>query len=137
TAPSVAEVEPELARKLDALAADVERQRAALHLPGVALAIVQDDRLIFARGFGLADVEAKRAVTPETLFAIGSTTKAFTATLVGMLADEEKLALDDPITEVLPWFTLPIQAKQGQQVTFRDLLSHRTGFARMRSEERR
>src|SRR6185503_1455426 len=81
--------------------------------------------------FGLADVEAQRAVTPETLFAIGSTTKAFTATLVGMLADEGKLTLDDPITKHIPWFALPIDGKKNEQVTLRDLLSHRTGFARM------
>ena len=129
--PAPAPLEPELARKLDALADSLEKERVTLHLPGLALAIVQDDRLIFARGFGLADVEAQRPVTPETLFAIGSTTKAFTATLVGMLADEKKLALDDPITKYIPWFTLPIQAKEGEQVTIRDLLSHRTGFARM------
>jgi len=128
---AVAAVEPELARKLDTLAEELEKERATLHLPGLALAIVQDDRLIFARGFGQADVERGRPVTPETLFAIGSTSKAFTATLVGMLADEKELALDDPITKVLPWFVLPIDGKEGEQVTFRDLLAHRTGFARM------
>lgn len=122
---------PELARRLEALAADLEEERAALHLPGLALAIVQDDRVIFARGFGEADVDAQRAVTPETLFAIGSTTKAFTATLVGMLADEGKLAFDDPITKHIPWFVLPIDGEEDEQVTFRDLLAHRTGFARM------
>ena len=72
----MAAVEPELARKLDALAEGIEKERIAQHLPGLALAIVQDDRVIFARGFGLADVEAQRAVTPETLFAIGSTTNS-------------------------------------------------------------
>ena len=128
---AVQAVEPELARKLDALADALERERVALHLPGLALAIVQDDRLIFARGLGLADVEGERAVTPETLFAIGSTSKAFTATLVGMLADEGKLTFDDPITEHLPWFVLPIDGKEGEQVTLHDLLAHRTCFARM------
>jgi CubicO group peptidase (beta-lactamase class C family) len=127
----VAAVEPEIAQRLEALARTIEEERLELHLPGVALAIVQAGRLIFARGFGQADVEAARPVTPETLFAIGSTTKAFTATLVGMLADEEKLAFDDPITAHLAWFALPIDGEEGEQVTFRDLLAHRTGFARM------
>ena len=130
-ASEVAAAEPELARRLDALAETLEKERAALHLPGLALAIVQDDHLILARGFGLANVAEKRAVTPETLFAIGSTSKAFTATLVGMLADEKKLAFDDPITKHVPWFVLPIDGKADEQVTFRDLLAHRTGFARM------
>ncbi len=130
-ASAVAAVEPELARKLEALAEAIEKERVALHLPGLALAIVQDDRLIFARGFGQADVDGSRAVTPETLFAIGSTTKAFTATLVGMLADEGKLGFDDPITKHIPWFMLPIDGQENEQVTLRDLLAHRTGFARM------
>lgn len=127
----LAPVDAELARKLETLAADIEADRLALHLPGLALAIVQDGRLIFARGFGLADVETGRAVTPETLFAIGSTTKAFTATLAGMLADEGKLAYDDPVTRHIPWFTPPVQAAAGEELTLRDLLAHRTGFARM------
>lgn len=131
TAAALDVLDPAYRAPLEALAARVEEERQNLHLPGVALAIVKDDRVIFARGFGLADVEHARPVTPETLFAIGSTTKAFTATLVGMLSDEKKLALDDPITKTLPWFTLPIQAKEGEQVTLRDLMSHRTGFARM------
>lgn len=124
-------LDPDYAPALAALAARLEPMLAELHLPGFALAIVKDDRVIFARGFGFADLEAHKSVTPATLFAIGSTTKAFTATLVGMLADERKLAFDDPVTKALPWFTLPIQARAGEVVTLRDLLSHRTGFVRM------
>jgi CubicO group peptidase (beta-lactamase class C family) len=57
-------------------------------LPGAALAIVRGDEVILARGFGVADIEKNTPVTPETPFFIASTTKAFTATLVGMLVDE-------------------------------------------------
>ncbi len=124
-------LDPAYSGPLEALAGELERERNDLHLPGLALAIVKDDRIVFARGFGLADIEHEVPVTPETLFAVGSTTKAFTATLVGMLADEGKLALDDPVARHLPWFTLPIQAQEGEQATLRDLLAHRTGFARM------
>ena len=121
-----------LEQRLDRVARALDAEREELHIPGLALAIVHGDETIFARGFGLADVEAQRAVTPETIFAIGSSTKAFTATLVGMLADEEKLAYEDPITKALPWFVLPVDAPEGERtVTLRDLLAHRTGFARM------
>ncbi|HEX6883565.1 MAG TPA: serine hydrolase domain-containing protein [Planctomycetota bacterium] len=120
--------DPELAPRLAELVEAVEADRVALHVPGLALAIVKDDELVLARGFGLADVEAERAVTPETIFAIGSTSKAFTATLVALLEAEGKLGFDDPITKALPWFELPIDGDG--PVTLRDLLSHRTGFAR-------
>ncbi len=129
-APAALEIlAPAHAPALQALCTRLEAQLDELHLPGLALAIVQGDELIFARGFGLADLEGEKPVTPETLFAIGSTTKAFTATLVGMLVDEHRLAFDDPITKALPWFGLPVAG--GATVTLRDLLSHRTGFARM------
>lgn len=122
---------PAYAPQLDALSTTLAGKLDELHIPGLALAIVRDDALVYARGFGLADVESQKPVTPETLFAIGSTTKAFTATLVGMLVDEGKLAFDDPVTKVLPWFTLPVQASKGETVCYRDLLAHRTGFVRM------
>ena len=126
------ELEQRLARLVD----DVEAQRVALHVPGLALAVVRDGKLVLAHGFGLADLENQRPVTPDTLFCIGSTTKAFTATLVGMLADEGKLSFDDPVTRFLPWFQLPIQGpsdttRAPDSVTLRDLLAHRTGFGRM------
>jgi len=125
---TVLSADPELAPRLAQLIEAVEADRVALHVPGLALAVVKDDELVLARGFGLADVEAQRAVTPETIFAIGSTSKAFTATLVALLEAEGKLAFDDPVTEALPWFELPIDGEG--PVTLRDLLSHRTGFAR-------
>ncbi|TAH38006.1 MAG: hypothetical protein EYC70_05115 [Planctomycetota bacterium] len=123
--------EPGLADRLASLEHRLEQSREELHVPGLAIAVVKDDQVIFAKGFGLADIEQQRPVTPDTLFAIGSSTKAFTATLVAMLVDEGKLAWDDPVTKVLPEFVLHIRTpEEGAQVTFRDLLSHRTGFAR-------
>jgi CubicO group peptidase (beta-lactamase class C family) len=71
-------------------------------------------------------------VTPETRFFIGSTTKAFTATLVGMLVDEGKMRWDDPVDQHLPYFKLAVDSKDPTaRATVRDLLSHRTGFPRM------
>ena len=76
---------PPLTERLDRLAAEIDRNRVDLHVPGAALAIVRGDEVICTGGFGVADVEKKRPVTPNTPFFIGSTTKAFTATLIGSL----------------------------------------------------
>jgi CubicO group peptidase (beta-lactamase class C family) len=123
---------PTLAERLDSLAAEIERDRIDLHIPGVALAIVRGDEVIFARGFGLADVSKKTPVTPNTAFFIGSSTKAFTAMLVGMLVDEGKMSWDDPVEKYLPEFKLAVQSKDpNDRATLRDVLSHRTGFTRM------
>ncbi|OFW29829.1 MAG: hypothetical protein A3H97_08790 [Acidobacteria bacterium RIFCSPLOWO2_02_FULL_65_29] len=76
---------------LDRLAAEFDRNRIDLHVPGAVLAIVRGEEVIFARGLGVADIEKKTPVTPDTPFFIGSVTKAFTATLVGMLVDEGRM----------------------------------------------
>ena len=103
-----------------------------MHIPGIAIAVVKDDEVIFARGFGLADLKNETPVTPETVFGIGSATKAFTATLVGMLVDEGEMGWDDPVTRHIPYFTLNADiGDEDSQVTVRDMLSHRTGFTRM------
>ena len=123
---------PTLAERLDRLAAEFDRNRIDLHVPGAVLAIVRGEDVIFARGFGVADVEKKTPVTPETPFFIGSTTKAFTATLVGMLVDEGRMQWDDPVEKYLPEFKLKVQSKDpNDRATLRDVLSHRTGFTRM------
>ena len=88
---------PTLAERLDRLATEFDRNRIDLHLPGAVLAIVRGEEVIFARGFGVADIERKTPVTPDTRFFIGSSTKAFTATLVGMLVDERRMRWDEPV----------------------------------------
>ena len=121
-----------LEQRLNRLAEQLEQRREDLHIPGMAIAVVKDDEVIFVRGFGLADLENETPVTPETIFAIGSATKAFTATLVGMLVDEGEMGWDDPVTEYIPYFILNTDGgDEGSQVTIRDMLSHRTGFTRM------
>ncbi|HEY93291.1 MAG TPA: beta-lactamase family protein, partial [Dehalococcoidia bacterium] len=121
-----------LEQRLERLVEQLEQQRQALHIPGMAIAVVKDDEVILAQGFGVADIEKETPVTPQTIFAIGSSTKAFTATLVGMLVDEGKMDWDDPVTDYLPYFTLDIESEdENAEATIRDLLSHRTGFCRM------
>jgi len=122
-------------QRLERLAERLEAERIEQHVPGMSLAVVRGDELVFARGFGFADLEKQREVTPQTIFSIGSTTKGFTATLIGILADEGRLDWDDPVTQHIPWFKLAIdrgaQDAEEVQVTLRDLLCHRTGFVRM------
>ncbi len=120
------------AERLDRLVGRLEAERVSNHIPGMAIAVVSADEVLLTHGFGFADLENERPVTPETIFAIGSTTKAFTATLVGMMIDDGLMDWDDPVTKHLPWFELAIDsADEGDVVTVRDLLSHRTGFSRM------
>ena len=123
---------PTVAERLDRLAAEFDRNRIDLHVPGAVLAIVRGEEVIFARGFGVADIEKKAPVTTDTPFLIGSATKAFTATLIGMLVDEGRMQWDDPVEKYLPEFKLAVQGKDpNDRATLRDVLSHRTGFTRM------
>ena len=124
--------QPPLDERLERLAEEIERHRVELHVPGAALVVVAGDEVVFAGGFGLADLENDTPVTPDTRFFIGSSTKAFTATLLGMLVDDGVMSWDDPVERHLPYFTLPVRSDTGDaRAAIRDLLSHRTGFARM------
>lgn len=124
--------EPTLVQRLERLAATLEDAREEAHVPGMSIAVVKDDEVVWARGFGLADLEAERAADENTIYAVGSTTKAFTAALVGMLVDEGRASWDDPVTEYLPYFDLQVRSDEPDAAcTLRDLLSHRHGFSRM------
>ena len=98
-------------------------------VPGMAVAIVKDGKVIFAEGFGFRDVEQGLKVTPHTLFPIGSCSKAFTAADVGILVDEGKVGWDEPVRTYLPDFKLQDEYAS-EHATPRDLLSHRTGLPR-------
>lgn len=98
-------------------------------VPGVALAVVQDGKVIYAKGYGYRDVEKKLPVTAETLFAIGSITKSFTSLTFATLNDEGKVDWDKPVREVLPEFAM-YDAVASERTTPRDLFSHRTGLPR-------
>jgi len=131
-APATPAIAPELQQKLDLLVEQLEQQRQTLHVAGMAIAVVKDDEVILAKGFGVTNVEKATPVTPETIFAIGSSTKSFTSTVVGMLVDEGKMDWDDPIAKYLPYFQMNVESdNESAEVTLRDVLSHRTGFTRM------
>ena len=96
-------------------------------VPGLAVAVVKDGAVLFSKGYGVRELGKPAPVDDHTLFAIGSTTKAMTAALVGMLVDEKKLAWDDPVTRHLPWFALG-DPYVTREITVRDLLTHRAGL---------
>lgn len=98
-------------------------------VPGLAVAIVKDNKVVYTKGFGYRDVEKKLPVTSDTLFAIGSCTKAFTATALGMLVDEKKLDWDKPVKNYVPNFKM-YDDYVTKHVSTRDLLLHRTGLPR-------
>ncbi|HRA54956.1 MAG TPA: serine hydrolase domain-containing protein, partial [Thermoflexales bacterium] len=75
-------------------------------VPGLALAVVADGEVLDARGYGYADLEQKRPVTPDTTFAIGSCTKAFTTTALAMLVERGALDWDRPVRDYLPGFRM-------------------------------
>ena len=105
----------------------VEKAMQAWNVPGLGLAIVKDDEVLLARGYGLREAGKPEPVDEHTLFAIGSNTKAFTATAIGLLVQQGKLSWDDPVTKYLPHFRLQ-DANATQLITIRDLLSHRAGL---------
>jgi CubicO group peptidase (beta-lactamase class C family) len=122
---------PQEAKKPDlkGFSEQVTKLIAEWKVPGLAISIVKDGKIIFAEGFGLRDVEKNLKVTPHTLFAIGSCSKAFTATAMGMLVDEGKVEWDKPVRTYLPTFKLH-DVVASERMTPRDLLTHRSGLPR-------
>src|SRR5437868_2895219 len=84
----------------------VEKARQEWKIPGMAVAIVKDDKIVYAKGFGLRKLGDPGPVDEKTLFAIGSSSKAFTSASLAILVDEGKLKWDDPVTKYLPEFEL-------------------------------
>lgn len=96
-------------------------------VPGMSIAIVKDGRIIFSKGYGVLEEGKPEMPDGNTLYAIASNTKAFTATIIGQLVDEGKCSWNDKVQQFLPWFQVYDPAVSSM-VTLRDLLSHRVGF---------
>ena len=109
---------------LDAFA---ERVRTAFDVPGISLAIVKDDKVVVARGYGVRKLGAPEPVDAGTLFGIASNTKVFTAAALGLLVEEGKVEWDAPVLRYLPWFQLS-DPYVTRELTVRDLLVHRSGL---------
>ena len=105
----------------------VEQAAADWKATGLAVAVVRGGELLFARGYGVAELGRPEPVDADTLFAIGSTTKAMTAAALGILVDEGRLAWDDPVRRHIPEFEVK-DPWVSREMTVRDLLTHRGGL---------
>jgi len=111
-------------KPIDAL---VEKALAAWHVPGVAVAIVQDNEVVYLKGHGVREIGGRDLVTADTVFPLASCSKAFTTTAMAMLVDEGKMAWDDLVRKHLPTFRLS-DPLADRNVVLRDLVCHRTGL---------
>ena len=111
-------------KDLDVYVASVLKE---FEVPGIALAIVKDGKVIVAKGYGVRKMGEPAKVDDQTLFGIASNTKAFTATALGLLVEEGKLEWDAPVVKYLPWFQLS-DPYVTREITIRDLLVHRSGL---------
>lgn len=116
-------------KRLVGLEAEINKILKDHHAAGVAVAVVEKDNVVFARGFGYRDVDKKLPVTENTQFAIGSCSKAFTAALLGILQKEKSIDFDKPVTQYLPDLKF-YHNELTNQVTLRDMMCHRTGLPR-------
>ena len=126
--PSAAQAPAAVDAPLAGLDAYVSQARAAWDVPGMAVAVVKDDSVVFARGYGVRALGTRDSVDAHTLFALGSTTKAFTALSVALMVDEGKLRWDDAVASDLPGFVLR-DPYATHDLRLRDLLTHELGFA--------
>jgi CubicO group peptidase (beta-lactamase class C family) len=120
---------PATAQRPDARALDraIAEARSKWEVPGLAVAVVKDGRVVLAKGYGVRDMREPGTVDEHTLFAVASNTKAFTAAALAMLVDEGRLSWDDRVRDHLPWFEL-YDPYVSAELRIRDLLSHRSGL---------
>ena len=105
-----------------------QSQMAYSGQPGISVAVVKDQEVVWSRGFGYANVEDEIKASPETIYRIASITKLFTSTAIMQLRDKGKLSIHDPITDYLPWFE--IGDRKGQPITIENLITHTSGLPR-------
>lgn len=108
----------------------LDGQIAYRQLPGVAVGVVYDQELVWAQGFGFADLAAKRPMTPQVKFRMASHSKLFTATAIMQLREQGKVRLDDPVERHLPWFRMTPSGDDDGVITIEQLLSHSSGLQR-------
>jgi CubicO group peptidase (beta-lactamase class C family) len=111
----------------DSVDSYVNRALADWQIPGVAVAIIKNGKVVLIKGYGVKELNGTDKVDENTLFMIGSNSKAFTATALAMLDADKKISLDDKVTKWIPQFKLDNKAA-GEQAIIRDLLCHRIGF---------
>ena len=120
-------VQPRLPAQLQDFGSYVDSARKTFEVPGIAVAIVKDGKVVMAQGFGVREIGKPGRVDEHTLFAIASNTKAFTAASLQMLAEQGKLKMDDRVIDHLPWFRMS-DPYVTHEMRIRDLLAHHSGL---------
>ena len=110
----------------DSLDSYIQKGLNDWNLPGLAIVIVKDGKVVWMKGYGIRDIDTKKPVDENTLFMIASNTKLFTGSSLALLETRKKISLDDPVTKYFPTYSL-YDTTSTQLVTIRDLLSHRIG----------
>jgi CubicO group peptidase (beta-lactamase class C family) len=121
--------EPDITKKLEGFDSYMEQTLKDWNTPGLGVGIVVNDKLVFAKGYGYRDYEKKLPFTPKTLSQIASNSKLFTAVAAGMLVEEGKLTWDKPVRDSAPAVQF-YNDQLNNNITLRDMLSHRTGVTR-------
>lgn len=116
-------------KKLKSLDKEIESIMKLWDIPGVSVGVVKDGKTIYSKGIGYRDKDKELTADENTLFAIGSCTKAFTASMLGKLADERKLDFKDKVTKHLPAFSF-YSEEMNKQISIKDLMTHQTGVPR-------
>jgi len=129
TAPELAR-EPGVAEAITLFSLWAEEQVAYHGVPGLAIGVVHGGGLVWAGGYGAADLETGAPVTPDTTFRLGSVSKLFTATAILQLRDAGRLRLDDPVARLLPWFSIRTRFAEAGPITIEHLLTHTSGLPR-------
>src|SRR5690242_3400305 len=110
--------------QIDAL---VERSMKTFDVPGIAVAVVKDGKIIHEKGYGVTSLNTGEKVNEHTRFGIASNSKAFTVAALGILVDEGKLNWDDRVVDYIPGFKL-YSPYVTENFTIRDMLTHRSGL---------
>jgi len=111
-----------------AVSSEINTLRKKYKVPGLSIALVDDQRIIWAAGFGYADVKNKIPATAETVYRIGSISKLFTATAAMRLAEQGKVNIDNPITDYVPEFSIKTRFTDTGPITPRNLMTHHSGL---------
>jgi CubicO group peptidase (beta-lactamase class C family) len=119
-----AQVQPITSAEVDQL---TERVLKTFEVPGIAVAIIKDGKVIHSKGYGVRSLNTQQKVDENTLFGIASNSKAYTAAALGMLVDEKKIKWDDKVTQYIPEFKM-YNPWVTEEFTIKDLLTHRSGL---------
>jgi len=113
--------------KIKNIEASINKAMSTFQVPGVAVAIIKDNKVVMSKGFGVIEYGKKAKITPDTLFGIASNTKAMTAAILASLIDEGKLKWKTKVIDIIPEFQMP-DAYVTREFTILDLLSHNSGL---------